>query len=336
MGRTEPTTDFMGSGGPGLMITNPLARAKAALPNAVRIEGDRLLWSRDQSGAAMDGGMVGFHEGESVEGAMWQFLELIEQPNEAFEAFAQRYGVLGIRSDGLPATAQLSGEVNPYPEYQNHHGVHWFAESISTWRMYAVALRTVLALATTVRDSPETSYTEVLQVFGLDRFSWESFDVPMSIPGEDTISRLYLRWLEFLSPARLAEFLDDAQGHDPRFVITSVVTNTWLKYASLVPVIDWREGQSYMALSLGSTGLGFYPTNMLFSVLAAQLAALLTSDGFERLDRCSACGRIFVPAIRPGRHARAYCDEHKLEGDRERKRRWARKVAAERKAKRGS
>lgn len=332
MAESQPIASLKATDDSTLLIGNPLARARAALPYAVEVEGDQLLWTRDPSDEAMDSGMVGFHYGESVNGAIWAFLDLVDQPAESFGDFARRFGVLGIRDDGLPATAPI-GRSGPYPLQKRRDGVVWFRESIAAWRMYAVALRSVLAVATAARNLHQSSYKEVLHEYGLDRFTWETFGEPIASSNSDEVSGLYIQWSTFLSPENLAHYIDDADSPDPRTAISSLVTNTWVKYGSLVPVIAWENSQSHMTLSLGGSSSGFYPSNMLFSVLSAQQAALLTSDGFDRLDRCSACSRIFVPAIRPGRHTRAYCDEHKLEGERERKRRWARKVAAERRAK---
>jgi hypothetical protein len=91
-----------------------------------------------------------------------------------------------------------------------------------------------------------------------------------------------------------------------------------------------------MQLSLGGgQALQIYPNNMLFSVLAAQLAALATSSGIDKVARCSVCGDLFEAIIRPGRHERTFCSklECRLEGERDRKRRWARKTAAAKRAK---
>jgi len=46
---------------------------------------------------------------------------------------------------------------------------------------------------------------------------------------------------------------------------------------------------------------------------------------------CAICGVSFHTKVKPGRHNRSFCPQHKVDGKNERKREWARKKAAERK-----
>lgn len=53
------------------------------------------------------------------------------------------------------------------------------------------------------------------------------------------------------------------------------------------------------------------------------------ADALERIAICSVCGVEFEQKIKTGRHTTNYCPEHKIEGDRKRKREWARRQASE-------
>lgn len=330
----HPSSDFGSRFTPSLVVENPLLRGRASVPAEIGLEGDMLAWRRGSSEQEMEG----FIKGAPVDHTIWEFLELRDAPDTAFLAFAQKYGVLAIRSDGLPATAPGAHRItNVYPPPRRgatDPDVWWFQEPVATWRMYAVALRTVLAFAIALRNNPGVALDSVIREYGLDEYTWERFGLPMAPNETNGISELYWRWVAFLSPDFILGNLIRCGPTHAQQWLTWHISTTWLAWADLVPVISWTSGEPRMTLGPGGHNQAVsLPDNMLFSVIAAQLAAVVTSPEFERLDHCSVCGKLFVPAIKPGRHERSFCQEHKLEGERERKRRWARKAAAGRKAK---
>lgn len=316
---------------PSLVVENPLLGGRASVPPEIRLEGEMLAWRRGPSEQEMEG----FVEGAPVDHAIWEFLELRDAPETAFLDFAQRYGVLGIRSDGLPATARRGNyTTNIYPSPRQSDAdpeVWWFQEPVAAWRMYSVALRTVLSFAIALRNNPGVALDSVIRDYGIDRYTWEWLGLPIASSEKDEVSELYVRWVGFLSPDFILTNLARCGPKYAQQWLTRHISTTWLEWAGLVPVISWTSGEPRMTLSLGSHGQAVaLPDNMLFSVITAQLAALVTSPQFDRLDQCSVCGKLFVPGIKPGRHERSFCPDHKIEGERERKRRWARKQAAER------
>lgn len=319
-----------------LLIGNPLANATAAVPVEVLVVDNWLTWRIDESCQAEP--FYGFEEGDSVEGAVWDFLELRDAPNESFGEFARRYGVLALRSDCLPA---VSPEREDYTDKlpptldENDDGKLWFIERIAYWRMYSIGLRTALAFATEVRENAYVSPNEVLEKYDLKRHTWESLG--LEPPGEGKLryaNAAFWEWDTWLSPYTFAGIMERAGPDLARWWIAAKISMTWIQHAGLTPVLTWEEGSPRMSLGLGKGYFSSHlPDNMLFSVLAAQMAAIVTSERLDRVAQCSVCGRLFLPMIKPGRHERSFCPEHKIEGERERKRRWARKAAAERKAK---
>lgn len=317
---------------PALVMRDPLYGAKAAVPVEIKRDRDTLLWRRDESN--VDFPLRGFREGAPVSQALWRFVALRDAEPEAFLDFAKQFGVLGIRADGLPGTApEHDPKVNMLPPQQIEGGIRWYREPIEVWRMYAVSLRTLLVFANELQRNPAVSLDLVIRNYDLGKYTWESFNLPRSTEDGSGISEAFRTWAMFLNPGYILFNLAQAGPDHARTWLTGFINSTWIDYAGLKPIISWEDGATRMTLSLGQHFGAMLPNNSLFSVLVAQLTALVTSEEFERVDQCIVCGKLFVAAIKPGRHARAYCDEHKIEGERERKRRWARKAAAERKAK---
>jgi len=317
---------------PALRIGNPLAIAKAAVPSKLRLDGHELLWTHDDS--LIDEPTMGFKEGGLVDGALWRFLELRNASDQECLAFANRYGVLALREDGLPGTAadrRQTTNVYPSPE-QDENDVWWFREDLRAWRMYAVALRGVLAFALHLTRRPEQPLEVVLRDADLADYDFDSFGLPMS--AGESISEYYVKWISFLSPGHVLQNLARNPPETRRMWLSWYISSTWIEYACLRPVLTWEDDQPRMVLSLGSVwGMSPLPPNSLFSVLIAQLAAVVTTSSIDLVDQCTVCGRLFEAAIKPGRHERAFCPEHKIERDRERRRRWARKAAAQKRAK---
>jgi len=325
--------DLAGEGGV-LAVANPLKGARAVVPVEAFVEADVLRWRPGEpwqpGDPGEDYGRRGFQLGDPVDGCLWAFLDLIDAEPEAFAAFALRFGVLAIGVNGRPSSAQVWGAADDLPLVVEREGIIWYAEPIGAYRLYAVALRALLAFSISSRGDDPIDGEAVLKEYGLDRFEWDSFDPPESYNDDGAVTGLFLEWLRALNPQRLAHLIDGRSSMEARAILGRHLSSTWLAWAALVPVLTWEE-EPRLTLGLGNApGAMIFPSGMAFSVIVAQALAVLQSDGFARLDQCALCGRLFEPAIRPGRHTLAYCHNHKLEGDRARKRRWARRKAQER------
>ena len=317
-----------------LGVANPLQGARAVIPVEVVVDRNTLTWRAGEpwqpGDPVEDYGRWGFQRGEPVEGCLWDFLDLIDADPEAFADFARRYGVLAIGANGRPSSAQLYGSTGDLPCTVERDGHHWYVEPISAYRVYAVALRGLLAFSVAARGEEAIDGEAVLKEYGLDRAEWASLGLPETSSDDEGVSGLSLEWLRTLNPQRLANILDGLPSIEAREMLSRDISRTWLAWASLVPVLTW-DADPRVTLGFGNPlATMIFPSGMTFSVIVAQALAVLQSDGFARLDQCVICGRLFEPQIRPGRHTVAYCREHKLEGDRARKRKWARRKAQER------
>lgn len=310
----------------------PLELDHVAVPTDVRVEGGCILWTRDESNG--DPPLEGFTAGAPVERIIWEFLELKTATPEDIASFARVYGVLGIRTDGLPGIAPSRGGVNIFPigRTEDADG-YWYIEPVAPWRMYSVALRTLFAVAIEIRDNEKPDWSTLCQRWGLDAFTWESFGLPISNIGEESVSELYALWVGYLAPDFLIHNLRRVGSKHQREWLAYFVSDSWIRWGGAVPRLTWSLERPSMMLELSTAPIEMWPPNSLFSVVISQLIQILSGEEFGRMTQCSVCGRLFLQQIKTGRHERSYCDEHKIEAQREKKRRWARKKAAERKAK---
>ncbi len=323
-------------GDDGLLgVGNPLDGARAVVPVEVITDGQNLLWRTGEPWQPDDPveeyGLWGFQRGDSVDGSLWAFLNLIDAEPESFVTFARRYGVLAIGANGRPSSAQaVVGGDDDLPLVVEREGVRWYVEQIGAYRLYSVALRGLLSFSIAARGEDPIDGEAVLTAYGLDRFEWEAFGLPESRNDDSAVTGLYRLWLGTLNPLRLAHLIGGRSSMEARSILGQEFSRTWLAWASLLPIMSW-EGEPRLTLGFGNPHTTMmFPSGMAFSVIVAQALAVLQSDGFARLDQCALCGRLFEPAIKPGRHTVAYCADHKLEGERARKRKWARRKAQER------
>lgn len=318
-----------------LGVANPLEEARAVVPVEVRVEGDSLLWCLGPPWEPGDPvnlfDLRGFREGGSVAGALWAFVDLIDAEPEAVAAFARRYGVLALGANGRPSSAQTYGEERDLPStVEGDDGVSWYSEPAAAYRLFAVALRAMLAFGIAARGKDAIDSKAVIRDYGLDRFDWDTFGMPETYGDDGGASGLFLLWLQYLHPQRLFRLVDGRASREARDMLSRYVSRTWLAWASLRPIMTWQD-EPRLTLDFGDPRTTLiFPAGMAFSVIVGQALAVLTSPAFERLALCAVCGRLYQPAIKPGRHTVAYCSEHKLEGDRARKRKWAQKKARER------
>ncbi len=308
-----------------LTITNPLAGARTAAPTEVIVEGSKILWRIDDDDRS--GELRGFDLGGPANGALWNFIRLCNAAPTDFADFARRYGVLAIRTDGLPGTSEVKDPgINLLPPFEMRNGQYWYVEDMEVWRSFAVGLKAIIVLAHETRVSPDLSPFEILASYGLNTLTWETFGLPSF--HEEGMSPHYWIWMRFLSPDFVAHTVERLDPEHRRAWIASFISRTWVLYARLTPVIRWENGIAHMHLSLGTGDEGILPENSLFSILAAQLAAFVTSPRLERMAVCSKCGEVYEALVRPGRHANNYCSSYcKAAGKRDRNREWAHRKA---------
>lgn len=307
-------------------IANPLIEAHVPLPVEMVREGNRLLWRKH--GYRPNDRWHGFVEGGSAENALWEFQRLSRASDEEIEAFARRYGVLCILPNGRPGTdARIQAGMGSLPPFEVRDGVEWYVEDIRAWRALAEGMRATIAFALALHESKAIDPEEVIREHDLiDK--WEKF-------GFTSIKeyRPYLDpWTLMMNPANIAYSLKEVGPDHMRARIAQYISMYWIPAAGLAAILLWEEGRPYMHLSLGGAGYHLLPENSLFSILVAQMTAVVISAGMERVARCAICGEMFEPMVKPGRHERSFCPRHKLDGKRERKREWARRKAAERRA----
>lgn len=305
-----------------LNIVNPLVNTKLPLPIELISEGGQLLWRRaDEVSDALEG----FVEGGDAKDALWEFIRLAQGSDSEIETFARKYGILGIRSDGRVGTdRKIQGNTNLLPPFEVREGRYWYIEDMRVWRAFAAGMKGTVALAMALHESPDIDPQAIFAEYEVPN-SWDSFGIPMNEENHPH----FVHWTTRTSTQLAAETLIQVGPEFARGWLAYHISSVWMESAALVPVLRWTDGHPQMHLSLGGSRNNILPENALFSVLVAQMAALVISTGMDRVVRCSVCGEMFEPLIKPGRHDRAFCPHHKIEGARERKRNWARKKATE-------
>lgn len=316
---------------PRLVFENTLATATTVIPIEITVEDGVILWKR-RPVDEWSWPLHGFQTGGPVDGALWRFLELSDAEDRQFIEFIQMYGVLGLRVDGLPHTAHREygeGE-EEIPQERGPDGTWWFREEIATWKMYADGLRAILAFA---RELPfDADVASIFRKYRLRNELFSFYGLP-EMEDANHVSAIHARWMQS-SPLALADALSrQATAKQRRSCLSWFITDQWINPSSLKPTIGWTEDDHSLQLTLGNANIySTVPENSLYRILISQLVSTMTSEPIERLDICTVCNRLFIPVIRPGRHSHSYCPDHKLEGDRDRKRRWARKAAAQKRA----
>lgn len=319
--------DFLSTPDLPLAVANPLAGATLQVPVEARLNGQTLLWK-------------GLREGRRADGVLWEFARLADASEEEIAAFALEYGVIGIRNDGMPSSApdHWPFRTDIGLRYTDDLGEGTVVEDLRIWRAYAIGIKGVLSIAMALRDNPDADPTQALIRDGIissewkdSASTWQEFGLPLSTDGVNTSPEFDV-WAHVLDPMQLAYNVAHAGPGLYREALTFQVNRGWFPLSGLGPILTWEQGDPHMTLDLGTSGARSYGSPNLFSVLVAQMAAVVTAPDFERLAACSACGEYFSPLVKPGRHERVFCPRHKADAKRERKREWARKKAAERRA----
>jgi len=289
-----------------LAVADPLDGVRLAVPTEVRLHDGRLEWRVDSD----------WRTGALADRCLWDFLRLADEADDAsVSAFAKRYGVLGIRANGKPGTAD-----GGFPPSVDEGGIAWFTEPIEAWRTYARNAKAALTLAMALRGGHRINPRRVLTEGGFDV---AAFTPPIEMPyfeGDPPGATAYLQTLHLLEPATFVDNMDTSPGQgrgtpksltDQRRWLGFNVGLDWLRHAAISPRIVWDGEKPRLTLglserwSLGS--LSAWPANSLFSVLSAQLAGVLCSG--EYLARCDGCKQFHEGERRPRSDQPNYCGE---------------------------
>jgi hypothetical protein len=282
-----------------IVAVDSLASVKTWLPEEIRLGEGFIEWQTR-----------GFlpearREGESARAILSAFLRLARATDpDRFLDFARRYGVLGITESGVPgmATSTLPPRIND-----------WFREPIEAWRMYAWNARAIITLAKALEGNQRIDGAGTLERAGV-----EMPTTPISTDAHF-----------LLMPSAIAYNLKEKSLVEQREWLAWYVDRIWIDPGKLRAVLVWQRDLPHMSFSLGGGPMtGVWPPNATFTVLAARLAAYLTSDAVRRIATCSLCGEIYEASRKPAAHRPNYCDPCAAIKQTEHKRVWARKNAA--------
>jgi len=297
-----------------------LARARMTVPAHVRLgpDRDRLEWIPAEAGELDGAGRLRWwRQGKPVSGAIRAFIKLATEPDEEqFVDFARHFGVLALDAHARlsPGMGAASGET--------WHGCAVTWEPIGAWRVYAANARAIVHLAIALRGRERIDAARVLGEAGLDVDPFPEALTPPSWIDEATGHEYATNLAERL-PATLALNLDEP-GHSlasQRHWLAGRVTRHWIATSSLVPTIDWTDDRPRLTLPIGRAPAGMAdatrPQNMLFDILATQLAALICSG--DPIGTCSRCGKLHPRARKPRADQLTYCDVCRPHAERQRK-----------------
>lgn len=350
MRSSAPTIDFESEASTPVIkgtLGKGLEAVRVAVPVDVRIVEGRLEWIPCNTNGQWwpDGGIA--------TRALDAFIKLAEkQGDERIADFVRRYGVLGLTESALPGCGSnhpFGGPTQPTEAWQGC-AVSW--EPLAAYRHYAAGAKAMLCLATALKRAqgktivnPRTLFSGVgLPVDALgcwDRArticrvwqemserSWEEW-------AESSIGQAAIMNLVEIDPASIVHnftYSTDLYGplKDPAEFARTLrekfgywLTTFWLKRAGLVPTVTWRADRPELGLSVGSSREGqfeYWPSNSMFRVLAAHLAARVC--GGSNMATCSNCGDVFFPSRRPRMDQNHYCDVCKPTAPSRRTQKW--------------
>jgi hypothetical protein len=326
-----------------------LEAVRVAVPADVRIVGERLEWIP----VGPDGQW--WPDGGNATRVLDAFIKLAsERRKERFAAFVRKYGVLGVTPSGLPACGIMRGNADPPQLEEPWQGCAVSWEPIAAYRFYAAGAKAMLYLAAALqraRGREVVSPRDIFSAAGLpvdDRGVWERTTEICRV-WQEMSGQTWQEWwearngsgvsinLSALDPANIAfnfTYSSDLYGplQDPtkyaevqRGKFGYWLTEFWLKRAGLVPTITWTEEFPQLGLSVGAPRDGLFelwPTNSLFRVLAAHLAARVCSS--TNMATCSNpnCGTLYFTERRPRSDQPHYCEACRATAPSRRTQRW--------------
>lgn len=293
-------------------ITNPLIHDTLKVPNSVRVSDDFIDWRYEDE----------WRDGLPPSGVLWQFLALGKETRlEAYADFIRNYGVLGIGSDGDPG--MRSGH---FPaSVHDSDGSTWRREELFLWRTYAENARTVVALAAELRlrRGPIVNFEEIITKHNLVRSTNELIGAksfyernPWNGTDDQQQTMLAAMGISPESPIYNLGASSDDEGSlegksrdEQRGWLAFYVQNAWIEPACLVNRLIWKRNAPHMELVLGAGRPSAWPPNPLFSVIAAHLSAVLTSDDVEHIVACARCGKSLLLDRKPRSDRSTYCPD---------------------------
>lgn len=257
-------------------------------PGKIRIDGESLAWSDSWGGRQV--------MPDDAAQALPRFLELADaqgkQLAEGVLAYAQRWGVLGLCTHGLPWSHELRIQENDLGRLSCGSGCWfpmrdgWCVESISTWQNYARQARAIIALSAELRKLKPLNAYNARRAASI----WEHWKVALSE---------FPRLIE-----QMTRGTDNKVWH-ARMALSWPVNRWLLGLAQLRSMFWWTDnGPSLKLQSAAWPGeVGAY----LFPALATQLALIV--NGSLDLAVCFACSRPFY--LRKGQRLlmNTYCKE---------------------------
>jgi hypothetical protein len=279
-----------------LVAVLPRRELVSARPGEVRLGPDRIEWSAD---------CFQWQPGAPANDCLYDFVALADadDPDE-FMQFAQGHGVLGLTEDAVPAASAESDcpRVADDPR--------WRFERIADWRAYARNARMLMILADALKRG---RLIDPVRVMNLSEAEWLTARQRGGVRVAETA---YGRTLQSLEATGLLVSMSDARNvQHQRRLLADWLEFVWLDRAMIFPAMEWgkyqwqserpahltwRPGKDDLIgrLSLKSRASGhmdraWWPENMLFDVLTAELVNFICSD--RRVTRCDRCGRVYEP-----------------------------------------
>lgn len=297
-------------------MTARLDHIRLAIPRHSKVVGEgtkaKIHWCIDD----------GWYKGDEVKDCLMAFMRLANDDSpEAVIEFAERFGVLGVHSNGQIGDPARSPGL---PSTVVEDGKRWHTEPVAAWVTYARNARAVLILVEGLRrHSPSQGPFSAAQYLKTNKLSE---DTPL-----DNLPDSLLAFGANYSTHRLVQNLDrlaDEGLETQQKWLGHYLTQLWIGRSGLRPCVRWDAEVPTIDLDmttfLGQSNQdGLWSPFALFSVLCAQLAAATTNAG--RYSQCSECGNIFMFKGRKPRRDRArYCSSQcRDSGERRRKRDFA-------------
>jgi hypothetical protein len=278
-----------------LEIDASLARARIPVPRVWREDAPiaRLEWTRDA-----------IAESPPLTGCLDSFIRLADASDERIEAFAQRWGILGICEHGQPGMhdgcmplcfndrfweAEAEKAARQWREHVAKQPGYW--EPLSAWRYYARQFGAFLSIVADLKAGEDTETADwatihnVLPV-GKRGPDWDAlFNYPADLMDPKT-------WTGPIKFPGRDKFRPNAVAGQQKLIAQ------WITYmfrdAALAPRLVWLDEAPRLLLELTSPFVKQsrsmpwpWPRNSLYSVLVCQLAAAATSD--VGAVRCAIC-----------------------------------------------
>jgi hypothetical protein len=250
-------------------IERPIDGASWGLPERIELGVGNICWS----------GAYGGQRVQPQKGMFENFLALGEAPEHRILKYAQRWGVLLLKShtqartnSNASATPYSSQRSGPPPESEG-------IEPIEIWRCYSREFLALMKIANRLANG-EAGRPE----------DWNT-----------VYARCFLN-----APARskrVAPFWKQTLDNE-RFMIESNI-NAWLDLAGVKPYFDWRPGAKRPSIRFGGTGL--------LGALALQLAIGVAQA--KGLALCTHCASEYPPEQRrPKQGQRHFCPDCRKKG----------------------